>query len=119
MSIERITQLGNINISNEAIATLAGVTAMECYGVVGMASQKILKDGFAELLRLDNYTKGVNVIKNKHGFVIDLYVIVSYGIKISEVVSSIQQKVKYTLEKSLAQTFSQVNVTVMGVKVVE
>ena len=61
MPIERNTKLGNINISEEAIATLAGGIVAECYGVVGMASQKILKDGLAELLKKDNYSKGIIV----------------------------------------------------------
>ena len=47
MSIERVTSFGNINISQEAVATLAGGVVTECYGVVGMASQKFLKDGLA------------------------------------------------------------------------
>lgn len=51
MSIERVTSYGNINISQEAIATLAGGVVSECYGVVGMASQKLVKDGWAELLK--------------------------------------------------------------------
>ena len=117
MSIERITQLGNINITSEAIAELAGVVVTECYGVVGMASQKFLKDGFAELLRMDNFTRGVVVRKTDYGFEIDLYVILSYGVKISEIVLSVQRKVKYMLEKSLEQTFMKVNVYVQGVRV--
>lgn len=117
MSIERMTQLGNINISSEAVAQLAGGVVTECYGVVGMASQKVVKDGFAELLKKDNYTKGVVVRKTEMGFEIDLYVILSYGVKISEIVQSVQNKVKYMLEKSLEQTFVKVNVFVQGVKV--
>lgn len=117
MSIERMTQLGNINITEEAIAELAGGVVTECYGVVGMASQKFLKDGFAELLRKDNFTKGVVVRKTDEGFEIDLYVILSYGVKISEIVLSVQKKVKYMLERSLEQTFVKVNVFVQGVKV--
>ena len=54
MSIERVTSYGNINISQEAIATLAGGVVSECYGVVGMASQKLVKDGWAELLKKEN-----------------------------------------------------------------
>ena len=57
MSIDRSTQLGTINISSDAIAMLAGGVVMECYGVVGMASQKLLKDGFAELLKRDNFSE--------------------------------------------------------------
>jgi uncharacterized alkaline shock family protein YloU len=51
MGIEKITTLGKLNVSEDAIATLAGGVVAECYGVVGMASQKILKDGLAEILK--------------------------------------------------------------------
>ena len=63
MSIKKNTTLGNIKISDEAVATLTGSAVIECYGVVGMTSQKPLKDGFNELLKRENYSKGV-VIKN-------------------------------------------------------
>jgi uncharacterized alkaline shock family protein YloU len=119
MSIDRTTQLGSIVISNDAVAMLAGGVVMECYGVVGMASQKLLKDGFAELLKRDNYSRGVVVKKNEEGYEIDLYVILSYGVKLSEVVASIQEKVKYTLEKTLEQSFTRVNVYVQGIKVMK
>ena len=65
MSIERVTSYGNINISQEAIATLAGGVVSECYGVVGMASQKLVKDGWAELLKKENYSRGVVVRKTE------------------------------------------------------
>ena len=55
MSISKSTQYGNIEISIDAIASLAGGVVTECYGVVGMASQKFLKDGIAELLKKENY----------------------------------------------------------------
>ena len=119
MSIDRTTQLGSIVISNDADAMLAGGVVMDCYGVVGMASENILKDGFAELLKRDNYSRGVVVKKNEEGYEIDLYVILSYGVKLSEVVASIQEKVKYTLEKTLEQSFTRVNVYVQGIKVMK
>lgn len=64
MSISKSTQYGNIEISIDAIASLAGGVVTECYGVVGMASQKFLKDGIAELLKKENYAKGV-VVRQK------------------------------------------------------
>ena len=54
MSINKSTQFGNIHISIDAIASLAGGVVTECYGVVGMASQKLVKDGIAELLKKEN-----------------------------------------------------------------
>lgn len=116
MSINKTNTLGKINVSVEAIASLAGAAATECYGVVGMASQKVVRDGFAELLRKENYSKGIVVRETNEGLEIDLYIIVAYGMKISEVVESVQKKVKYVLEKTLDLDFKAVNIYVQAVK---
>ena len=118
MSIERVTSYGSINISQEAIATLAGGVVSECYGVVGMASQKVLKDGWAELLKKENYSRGVVVKRTGAGMELDLYIIIGFGDKVSEVVSEVQKKVKYVLEKTLEQDLAAVNVYVQGVRVI-
>lgn len=119
MSIIKNTNLGSINISNDAIATLAGGVVTECYGVVGMASQKVFKDGIAVLLKKDNYSKGVVVRSNGNGLEIDLYIIISFGVKVTEVISEVQKKVKYVLEKTLGLEVAACNVFVQDVRVVE
>ena len=53
--IEKNNNMGTVNISLDVVATIAGGAAIECYGVVGMASQKKLKDGYYDLLRKENY----------------------------------------------------------------
>ena len=72
--------LGEINISKEAIATLAGNAAIECYGLVGMASRN-MRDGLTELLGRDNLGKGVEVKISEEMITIDLYIIVQYAQK--------------------------------------
>lgn len=118
MSIQKETDLGSIKISEDAIATLAGGVVTESYGVVGMASQKLLKDGLAELLGKENYSKGIVVRENEKQLELDLYIIVGYGVKITEVVYEVQKKVKYVLEKTLEVKFKAVNVYVQGVRVI-
>ncbi|MBQ9048096.1 MAG: Asp23/Gls24 family envelope stress response protein [Solobacterium sp.] len=118
MTVEKKTNYGNITVSEEAVASLAGSIITECYGVVGMASRKVLKDGWAELLKKENLARGVVVRRKNGGLEIDLYIIVSFGVKISEVVSEAQKKVKYVLEKSLSQEITAVNVFVQGVQVI-
>ena len=98
MTVEKKTNYGSISVSEEAVASLAGGVITESYGVVGMASKQILKDGWAELLKKENYTKGVVVRNGKAGLEIDLYIVVSFGVKISEVVTEAQKKVKYMLK---------------------
>lgn len=119
MSISKSTQFGNINISIEAIASLAGGVVSESYGVVGMASQKAFKDGLAELLKKENYSRGVIVRQDNGLLILDLYIVVSHGVKINEVVKELQKNVKYALEKALELDFSEINVYVQGVKMMK
>lgn len=118
MSVERKTNYGSISVSEEAIASLAGGVITECYGVVGMASKQVLKDGWAELLNKENYSRGVRVKENENGLDVDLYIIASFGVKISEAVKEAQKKVKYILETTLNIDVNEVNVFVQGVRVI-
>lgn len=111
------TQYGNIDISNDVIATIAGGAAIECYGIVGMASKKQLKDGITEILKKENFTKGVLVRQVSDEIHIDMYIIVSYGTKISEIAHNVQTKVKYTLDQTLGLAVETVNIYVQGVRV--
>ena len=116
MPVEYNTNLGNIVISENVIATLAGSAVAECYGVVGMASKNLLKDGLFEILRRENYTKGIVVRDNGDYYDLDLYIVISYGIKISEVAGEVQKKVKYDLERNLDLKFNAINVFVQGMR---
>ncbi|NLO96759.1 MAG: Asp23/Gls24 family envelope stress response protein [Peptococcaceae bacterium] len=112
------TQLGKIEITEEVIATIAGAAAIECYGLVGMASRKI-SDGVSGLLKRENLSKGVTVTFQEDMVIIDLYIIVGYGIKISEVASNVMERVRYTVETMTGLKVSEVNVNVQGVRLLE
>ena len=54
--------------------------------MVGMASKNALKDNFQALLGKENYSKGVVVKAAEDGSIaVDVYTVLSYGTKISEV----------------------------------
>ena len=116
MPINKSTEYGNIEISLDAIANLAGGAITECYGIVGMASQKTLKDGWAELLKKENYARGVFVTQDETGLVLNLYIIALQGIKLTQVVYEAQKRVKYVLEKTLEVKCNAVNIYVQGVR---
>ena len=118
MTIEKSGVKGNISITMDAIASIAGNAATECYGVVGMVPKTGLKASIAELLRLDNYKKGVFARESKTGIEVEMYIMVAYGLKITEVVSEVQKKVKYVLETTLDIEISAINVYVQGVSVI-
>ncbi|HLU21942.1 Asp23/Gls24 family envelope stress response protein [Lederbergia graminis] len=117
MSIEMKTKFGHIDISNDVIATIAGGAAIDCYGIVGMASKKQIKDGLTEILRKENFTRGIIIRQEEQALHIDMYIIVSYGTKISEVAHNVQSKVKYTLEQTIGISADTVNIYVQGVRV--
>lgn len=116
MTIEMTTSSGRIEVYSEVIADIAGSAALQCYGLVGMSSRK-LKDGIAELLRRENLSRGVEVRQQGGQIHLDLYIIVAYGTKISEVALNVQNRVKYTLQEVVGIDIDSVNVFVQGVRV--
>ncbi|SFJ61612.1 Uncharacterized conserved protein YloU, alkaline shock protein (Asp23) family [Thermoflavimicrobium dichotomicum] len=116
MSLEVNTSLGPIEVSDSVIANIAGIAAIDCYGLVGMASRNQLKDGITELLGRENLSKGIEVRQVNGEYMIDLYIIVGFGVKISEVAHNVQAKIRYTLEQMLGLEVSQVNIYVQGVR---
>lgn len=111
------TAYGTISIDNEVIARIAGTAAMECYGVVGMASINV-KDGFVQLLLGDSLTKGIKVeVLEGDRVVLDFHIVVEYGTKISAIADNLMSTVKYRVEDMLGVTVEHINVYVEGVRV--
>lgn len=119
MPLNKNAKLGKVKITDNAIASLTGTIVNECFGVVGMTSKSPIVDGYNTLLKKENYSKGVIVRVKNSELIIDLFVVVQYGLKLTEVVNSIQERVKYTLEDSLNMDVKEVNVHIEGVKVNE
>ena len=117
MALEINNDLGHISISDDVIASVAGGTAVSCYGIIGMASKNQVKDGITEILGKENYSKGIIVKKDDGKLVIDLYIIVMYGTKISEIANNVQSSVKYQIEKTLGVKVDEVNIFIQGIKV--
>ncbi|OFN21199.1 Asp23/Gls24 family envelope stress response protein [Staphylococcus sp. HMSC055C03] len=116
MTLEITNEYGNIDVSNDVIASVVGGKAVECYGIVGMASKQQVRDGIAEILGHENYARGIVVRSNDKAIDVDMYIIVSYSIKISEVANNVQSTVKYTLEKTLNLKVNSINIYVQGVR---
>lgn len=111
-----VNSLGEITISDDVLATLAGIIAIECYGIVGMASKRAT-DGLVELLGSDNLSRGVKVTSQGNEISIELFIIVEYGISIAAVAKNVIQTVKYNVENLTGVSVKKVNITVEGVRV--
>ena len=112
------THMGNIYIDPEVIAQYAGSVAVECFGIVGMASVNV-KDGLVKLLMKETITHGisVNIVNNK--LILDFHVIVAYGVSIITVCDNLINNVKYKVENFTGLEIEKVNIFVEGVGVID
>ncbi len=110
-------RLGKIEISPTAIASIASQAVLECYGVVGMTS-RTLRNGLADILHpAESHRRGVEVKLVEDQVAIDLYVIIEYGVRVSEVAQNIMECVRFNLEKTLGVPIAEVNVHVQGLRI--
>lgn len=118
MTVKINTKDGQIELTDDVIATVVGSATTEIFGVVGMASKSALKDNFQALLGRENYAKGVVIRTNASGDIaVDVYTVMSYGVKISEVSKNIQERVKFHLANQLGISAEMVNVYIQNIKV--
>ena len=112
---EEISVEGNdtIKISNEAVATYAGIAVSEVPGVYGMSG------GFAGITEAlsgkKNLAKGIKVDVDEKSAKIDVNIIVEYGARIPDVAFEIQTRVKKSVENMTGLKVLEVNVHVQGV----
>lgn len=117
MSVKINNIHGEIIISSDVIAKIAGNAACHCYGVVGMAYRS-KRDGIASLLKKDSENKGVNItVDEENNISIDLHIITEYGVNISTISNNIISEVKYLVENSTNLTVSSVKVIVESIRV--
>jgi uncharacterized alkaline shock family protein YloU len=115
MNTGETTALGRITISPTAIATIACRAVSQSYGIVGMASKNLI-DGIAHALAKDP-RHGVEVRVVEGHVLIDLYVVVEYGTRISSVAASVANAVKYQVEKAIGLPVAAVNIHVQDLRV--
>ena len=112
------TDYGKVVIDDKVIARMAGLTALECFGIVGMAALN-RSDGLVKLLTRNSISKGIKVENVDNEITIDFHVIVAYGVAISAVAENLISNVKYTIENSTGFKVKRINVFVEGVRVID
>lgn len=106
--------MGIVKISDEVVGVIAGLAATEIKGIVGMSAS--LVGGITQILTgKKNLSKGVKVEMGENSAVIDLYVVVEYGLKIQEIAVQVQNNVKKAVETMTGLTVSAINVHVQNV----
>ena len=116
MEKEWTNEYGRIIISQEVIETIAGLAAMECYGLVGMSSHNV-QDGIADLLGWENISKGIGVDIKEEKVKLELNIIVEYGTNIQEVANNVMNRVKYVIEDKIGINVEKIDINIQGVRV--
>ena len=115
MSINKKTSLGKINITNKAISSLVADTILGCYGIVGICA----KDEKAKILPKEKVEKVVHITEEKEGYHISFNIVVALGVKVTEIIRSVQKEVKYVVESTFDVRVAKVNIFVQDLKKVE
>lgn len=118
MKGELDNEMGKILVDEDVLAKYAGSAAVECAGVVGMASVN-MKDGIVKLLKKDSIRHGVYVNVKDNKLYIELRIIVAYGVSIMTVAENLVESVKYKIEEFTGMDVGKIIVRVEDVKVVD
>ena len=107
--------LGDLHVSNDVLADIAGNAAMECYGIVGMTAPNAA-DGIAKILPVSRLRRGITVTQAEKGVRVNLYVIVEYGINVSTVSRNLVDTVAFALKHNACIPIDGIEVHVQGIK---
>ena len=111
----RVLPDGIIEVAPRAIASLVAHAVSRSYGIVGMAPAN-LRDSVGQVLRKEDQHRGIDVQITNDAITVDIYVVIAYGTRISEVAQQAIATVSYALKRSLGFPVAAVNVHVQGVR---
>jgi uncharacterized alkaline shock family protein YloU len=106
-------ETGLIRISDDVVATIAGLATLETPGITAMSGG--ISEGFAKRLSGKNVQKGITVEVGQVEAIVHLRVIVQYGSKIQNVCRDLQYNVREAIENMTGLRVVEVNVKVEGV----
>ena len=115
MSVITNNAYGKISTSSLAIAKVASHTAMDSYGIVGVASRNTSRN-LALFWKKNRDARGVKVTISGNRIYLDVYVYMKYGVSINAVAESLKEAIKYKVEAFTGMLVDVVNVDVVGIK---
>ncbi len=108
---------GIIEIKPGVVFSLALIAALSTYGVVGIASRYTGFDSTRRDPRRGLEVKCKRANDDGMHVSVSVHVIVEYGVRISAVISSLQQQITYSIEHSTGYKVDAVDVHVSGLRV--
>lgn len=104
---------GEVRVSEEVVAIIAGLAATEVEGVSSMAGN--ITNEIVSKLGMKNLSKGIFVEVLEDEIKVDVALNIAYGYAIPEISAKVQEKVKTSVENMTGLTVAVVNVRVASV----
>ncbi|HAQ39919.1 MAG TPA: Asp23/Gls24 family envelope stress response protein [Clostridiales bacterium] len=106
-------EFGQVKISDDVVIIIAGIATS---GVKGVSTTRTgVAEGISNLFSKNNYSKGIKVEINENTVVLDIFINVEYGYKLSEVAKEVQAAVKKEIETMTDMQVAAVNVHVLNI----
>lgn len=115
MAVKTNNIYGKITISDSTIEHFVSRVSMDCYGIVEFVPRNLI-DAVVCFFKFGTDVCGVKVRSTGDRMIIDVSVIVKYGVSIKAVVEALKESIKYKVERFTGMLVDTINVTVMGVK---
>ncbi|MDL4841591.1 Asp23/Gls24 family envelope stress response protein [Aquibacillus rhizosphaerae] len=113
LNVSEDSNLGKVEIAPEVIEVIAGIATTEVAGVSHTRGN--FATGVAERLGKKTHGKGIKVELTNSGVLIDVFVIIDYGVRIPEVAQKIQTNIRQALKNMTSLEIDEINVHVVGV----
>jgi uncharacterized alkaline shock family protein YloU len=110
-------KVGEVQIADEVVATIAGLAATEVKGVSAPSGN--VTNELAGKLGKKNLSKGVKVLVSPDAVSVDMALTLDYGYGIPETAKQVQEKVKLAIENMTGLQVKEVNIRIAGVNIVK
>lgn len=105
--------VGEVQIANEVVASIAGISAAEVEGVDSMAGG--FRNELVGKFGVKNLSKGVKVEVNDDSAMVEIAINMKYGYNIPKTCSQVQEKVAQAINSMTGLKVKKVNVRIAGV----
>lgn len=110
------TRLGKIDISEAYLSKLIGHEVTSCFGVVGMMPSSSRQKFVGKFQKNEAIDTGIKVTESDDGIIVQLHIVVTYGMNINAIAASITEKVQYAVKQATGMTVNKVIVKIDGIK---
>ena len=111
-------KIGEVQIADEVVATIAGLAATEVKGV-SATSGNTAGELTGIIAGKKNLSKGVKVVVSPDAVSVDMALTLDYGYGIPETAKQVQEKVKLAIENMTGLQVNEVNIRIAGVNIVK